>query len=197
MRLAMPLIRRGRIGPRGEVLAVLLAVAGLVGCNATPSGANSPPSREVAENPEVPAWVPQPQGWVTDYAEVLLDAEAAGIASMLAAFERETSCEFAILTVADLRGETIDRFSLRVARSWGLGKGDASNGLLIVVAVEDRKARIEVGDGLVEFIPDGLAREVMKREMVPAFRGGRYADGIEGGLQSLLHAVRHRNPTAE
>jgi uncharacterized protein len=127
---------------------------------------------------------------VTDYAGVLGDEEAVRITSTLAVFEDETSCEFAVLTVPTLQGERIESFSLRVARSWGLGKVGASNGLLIVLAHNDRTARIEVADGLLEVIPDGLSLKIMDEMMVPAFRDGRYADGIEAGLRSLMEAIR-------
>ena len=175
---------------RCSLPSVLLAIASLLGCGTTESDASSPHSSERPEQTKPNTWIPEPQRWVTDLAGILSDERADEIATMLAAYEEETSHEFAILTVEDLHGEEIGSFSLRVARSWGIGKVDACNGLLVVLAPKDRKTRIEVANGLLDLIPDDLAQKIMDRDMVPAFREGRYADGIEAGLKSLMDAAR-------
>ena len=168
---------------RVSVLTVLLAAACLLGCGAAGSTASSSPSDERPEQAEQDAWIPEPRGWVTDLAGVLPVEQADRIARMLAAHERETSHEFALLTVEDLRGEEIESFSMRVANAWGVGKVDASNGLLVVLAIQERETRIEVADGLVGLISDDLARKILARDMTPAFRAGRFTAGIEAGFR--------------
>lgn len=169
--------------------SALLILVGLVACGRTGSTADSSHGEERPEPADQIAWTPEHQGWVTDLAGVLSDEQVDRLARMLAAYEDQTSNEFAVLTVEDLRGEGIESFSMRVARSWGVGKVDASNGLLIVLAKRERKIRIEVADGLVGLIPDELARAILERDMTPAFRAGRLADGIEAALQSLMDAA--------
>lgn len=133
---------------------------------------------------------PEAQGWVSDHAGLLTLDERASLESQLSAFEARSGVEFAILTVPSTGAESIAEFSLRVAREWGVGKKKSENGLLIVVAREDRRARIEVADGLAQgSIPDSLAQDVMTRLMVPAFRDGRWADGLVAGTRSLIAAA--------
>ena len=78
---------------------------------------------------------------------------------------------------------------MRVANAWGVGKVDASNGLLVVLAIQERETRIEVADGLVGLISDDLARKILARDMTPAFRAGRFTAGIEAGFRSLMDAA--------
>ena len=109
---------------------------------------------------------------------------------LLSDFEERTTNEFAVLTVPSTGAETIEEFSLRVAREWGVGKKGLDNGLLIVVARDDLTARIECADGLSQGrIPDSTAREVMERHLVPAFAEGRWAEGLISGLQALIAAT--------
>jgi uncharacterized protein len=108
------------------------------------------------------------------------------------------------LLVRSLDGEPIEEYSIRVAEKWKLGTKGKDNGLLVTVAAEDRTWRIEVGGGLEGEIPDALARRIGDQLLVPAFRQGRYADGLyDAGAQLLTlagvapeevqaHALRQR-----
>ena len=134
--------------------------------------------------------LPEPVGWVSDLAELLSPSERTELELFLCQFEARTGNEFAVLTVPSTGPEKIEEFSLRVARDWGMGKPGLDNGLLILVARDDRLARIEVGTGLSQGpIPDSVALEVMKCDMVPAFAEGRWADGLHAGLQALFAAA--------
>jgi uncharacterized protein len=93
------------------------------------------------------------------------------------------------LTVASLEGEPIEDYSIRVAEAWKLGTKGADNGILVTVARAERAFRIEVGGGLEGEIPDALARRVGDRVLVPAFRAGRFGDGLyEAGAELLTLA---------
>jgi uncharacterized protein len=127
---------------------------------------------------------------VTDLAGVLDPAAAARLESRLADFERETTHQIAVLTVPTLEGEPIETFALRVAESWQLGQAGADNGILVVVAPRDRRARIEVGYGLEGVVPDVVAKRVLEDVMFSHFRGGDFAGGIEAGVGALMQAAR-------
>jgi uncharacterized protein len=93
------------------------------------------------------------------------------------------------LLVRSLEGEPIEEYSIRVAEKWKVGTKGKDNGLLVTVAVEDRAWRIEVGGGLEGEIPDALARRVGDQILVPAFRQGRFAEGLyDAGAQLLTLA---------
>lgn len=109
----------------------------------------------------------------------------------LAEYERETFHQIGVLTVPDLNGEAIETFSLRVTNAWGLGRRDLDNGILVVVAPNERTTRIEVGYGLEGVISDDLAAEIIQEQMIPAFRHGDFESGIESGVEALMNAARN------
>lgn len=134
--------------------------------------------------------VPPLRGRVNDLAGVLDPAAARRLEAALAAFEAETSHQIAVLTVPSLEGEAIEPFALRVAEAWRLGQAGADNGILVVVAPVDRRARIEVGYGLEGVVPDAIAKRVLEDVMFPHFRRGDFAAGIEAGVDALMAAAR-------
>ncbi|MBI1944150.1 MAG: TPM domain-containing protein [Deltaproteobacteria bacterium] len=133
--------------------------------------------------------VPLLRARVTDEAGVL-GARAAGIERTLADYERDTGHQFAVLVVRSLEGESLEGFSMRVAERWRLGDRRRDDGLLLLVAIDDRAARIEVGYGLEGAIPDVIAGRVMREHLTPRFAAGDYAGGIEAGLDALMRAAR-------
>lgn len=105
----------------------------------------------------------------------------------------DTSTQIAILTVPTTEGEAIEAFALRVAEKWRGGRAEFDNGALIVVAIEDRRARIEVGYGLEGAIPDAVARRIIDEQMAPRFRRGDYAGGIAAAFETMERAARGEN----
>lgn len=134
--------------------------------------------------------VPELRGRVTDLAGVLSARENTRLTRMLADYEKETRHQIAILTVPSLSGESIESYSLRVANAWGLGLREADNGILLLFALEDRKIRIELGLGFERYISDARASEIIQTDMIPSFRQGRYARGLERGLRQLMRDGR-------
>jgi uncharacterized protein len=127
---------------------------------------------------------------VNDLADVLPPERERRLEERLAAFERETSHQIVLLTVPSLEGEPIERFSIRLAEAWRIGHAGLDNGIIVIVAPEDREARIEVGYGLEGVVPDAIASRVLRERMFPRFREGRMADGIEAGIEALMSAAR-------
>jgi len=134
--------------------------------------------------------VPELRARVTDLAGLLPAERARAMEDRLAAFERETSHQIAVLVVPTLEGEPIESFSIRVAEAWRLGQKGRDNGLLLVVASEDRAARVEVGYGLEGVVPDVVAKRVLEDVMFPRFRAGDFAGGIDAALDALMRAAR-------
>jgi hypothetical protein len=107
--------------------------------------------------------VPPLRGRVNDLAGTLDPDVAARLEGRLADFERETTHQIAVLTIPSLEGEPIEPFALRVAEAWRLGQAGVDNGILLVVAPRDRRARIEVGYGLEGVVPDAIAAPASRR----------------------------------
>ena len=134
--------------------------------------------------------VPRLEGRVTDVARVLSEADRERLNSLLARYERETSHQIGVLLIPSLSGETIESFSLRVANSWKLGQKGLDNGILVTMAMKERAVRIELGVGMERFISNATAQSIISGSMVPAFRKGDYAGGLQAGLEQLMSEGR-------
>jgi uncharacterized protein len=134
--------------------------------------------------------VPALRARVTDLANLLPPDRERALEARLAAFEGETSHQLAVLTVPTLEGEPIESFALRVAEQWKLGQKGLDNGLLLVIASQDRAARVEVGYGLEGAVPDAVSKRVLEDVIFPRFRAGDFAGGIESGVDALIRAAR-------
>jgi|SRR5579862_7139021 len=134
--------------------------------------------------------IPTQEGRITDTAHILSSFELASMTSLLADFDHETGHQIAVLTVPTLGGEAIESFSLRVAKAWRLGHADLADGILITLAMRERRVRIEVGAGMERFISDPVAKSIIEKVMVPSFRRGDIAGGLRAGLMRLMDEAR-------
>jgi uncharacterized protein len=130
----------------------------------------------------------EPRGYVSDFAGVLNPQAVSAIETYTANVERATGAQFAVVTVKSLEDDTVEDVAVRLYERWGIGKKGADEGLLLLLAVEDRKNRIEVGYGLEPIIPDGAAGDVL-RGIRPILRQGDYGSAIYAALQQLGERV--------
>jgi uncharacterized protein len=134
--------------------------------------------------------VPRLERRVTDLAGLFSTTEVAGIESTLATLEADTGTQLVVLTVPGLGGVPIEDYSIRVVDSWQLGERGRDNGVLILIARDDRRIRIEVGYGLEGVLPDALAGRIIDQAMTPAFRQGDFAGGTVAAIDVIAAAVR-------
>ncbi len=121
---------------------------------------------------------PRPRGYVGDFAGVIPSNHKQNIEKLAMELERKTSVEIAVVTVNDLNGMDLEGYAADLFEEWGIGKKGKDNGLLLLLAMKERKAKIEVGYGLEGIIPDGLAGDIIRQKMLPAFREGRFGLGL-------------------
>lgn len=138
--------------------------------------------------------VPPLQAHVMDLAEVVDADSQRELEQKLADYEKASGQQFAILTLTTLEGENIDDFAVRVFEKWQLGSKKKDDGLLIVLSVNDRKVRIEVGYGLEGLVTDALASRVIREIMGPEFIQGAYPQGLSNGLDALFSAAAGQVP---
>jgi uncharacterized protein len=119
----------------------------------------------------------QPQGYVSDFGQVIDPANRAEIESYCAAVERATGAEIAIVTIPSLEGEPAEDVANALFRRWGVGKKGANEGIMLLLSIRDRRARLEVGYGLEPIIPDGAAGGIL-RTMAPFLRQGQYGPAL-------------------
>ncbi|MBN2199494.1 MAG: TPM domain-containing protein [Candidatus Aminicenantes bacterium] len=133
--------------------------------------------------------VPDLTGRVNDFAGILEPDEKRMLENYLASVEASTSAQMVLLTIPSLEGDPIEDVSLRVAEAWKLGRRDTDNGLLLLVAVEDREVRIEVGYGLEGVLPDGKCGTIIRQVIVPEFRNGNHYEGISKAFEVMGQTV--------
>ena len=132
----------------------------------------------------------KPAARVNDYARVLDDAGRSAIEARLAAFERESSTQIVVATIPSLDGQSIEDVAVRVVENWGLGQKDKNNGVLLLIAISDRRARIEVGYGLEDRLTDALSRRILEDRLFPALRAGNPAAGVLSTCDGIIEATR-------
>ena len=128
-------------------------------------------------------------GRVVDQASIIPSATRAQIETKLAALEDKSGIQLVVATVPSLQGSDIESFSVDLARAWKLGEARKNNGLLLLVAPNERKVRIEVGYGLEGTMTDALSSVIIQSAIVPKFRSGDYAGGIVAGVDAIIDAL--------
>lgn len=134
--------------------------------------------------------VPRLQGRVNDYAELLSPATEASLESVLKSLESSDSTQIVVLTIGSLQGDSLEEFSLRVVEDWKIGQQGLDNGVLLLVARDDRKIRIEVGYGLEGKLTDMTAGRIIRNVMGPRFKQGDFNQGIIDGIGAIVMTVR-------
>jgi uncharacterized protein len=137
--------------------------------------------------------VPPLSGRVIDQTATLTAPQQAALDAKLAAFEQAAGPQIVLLLVPSTAPEDIAAYAQRVADSWKIGRREVGDGLLLVVAKNDRTVRIEVAKALEGAVPDLAARQIIDRAIVPAFKAGDYAGGLNAGLDQLMARLRGEN----
>lgn len=133
---------------------------------------------------------PQLTGRVNDYARLLSPEAIARLEQKLAAFERDQSTQIAVLTIPSLQGDDIDQFAIRVAEQWKIGQKGKDNGVILILAVAERKVRIEVGMGLQGVLPDVTASHIIRDVMRPFLKNNNFDQGIGAGVDAIMAATK-------
>lgn len=132
----------------------------------------------LAVGPPVPA---APPNYVVDLAGVIDDGVEARLNTLLRELEQQTTAQVVVLTLPTLDGESLEAFSIDLAHNrWKLGQKGKDNGVLLTLALQERKYRIEVGYGLEAVLPDSLVGSLGRQVLVPAFRAGDFGGGLAG-----------------
>ena len=117
-------------------------------------------------------------------------AAAERLNEKLRQFDEQTSTQVVVAVMPELPWPSLEDFTARTAEAWKVGRKQLDNGAILFVFVKDRAVRIEVGYGLEGALPDATAKRIIDEVIVPAFREGRYAEGIEAGADAMMAATR-------
>ncbi len=142
-----------------------------------------------AADPTDPIPVPKLTGRVVDLTGTLTVPEREAIAGKLAAFESARGSQVAVLLVPSIGTETIEEFATRVTDAWKLGRAGVDDGVLFVIAKQERKLRIQSGRGVQGTLTDALSKRIIAERVAPRFRTGDFAGGIDAGVESIMKAI--------
>ncbi len=135
-----------------------------------------------------------PRDYVVDLAGIMRSDVKSELNTFLQALEQKTTAQVLVLTVQSLDSESVEEFAVTLYKKWKLGQKGKDNGVLIVVAVNDRKYRIEVGYGLESVLPDSLVGSIGREYFVPYFKAGDYSTGIYTGTIAVIRTIAaHEN----
>lgn len=141
----------------------------------------------------ISAWavvgVPELSRRVTDLTATLSAEQVAALENKLAAFEAQKGSQIAVLIVATTGAKDIAEFGIEVADLWQIGRKGIDDGVILIVAKDDRKLRLEVGYGLEGVIPDAVAKRVIAETITPYFKNGDYAGGIDAGVTQIIGLI--------
>lgn len=143
--------------------------------------------------------IPNPRatygGWVVDMAGVLNAQQKAEINALISELERETGAEIAVVIIRKTQGATPKEYATELFNKWGVGKRELDNGVLMLVALQDRRVEIETDYGMESVLPDGLVGAILDEAVIPEFRRGKYAQGILAGVERIAQEIRHAQQT--
>lgn len=131
----------------------------------------------------------KPSNFVNDYAGVLSVERVNQLNSKISAFEKQTGNEIAVVIIKSLEGDTVENVAQEIFTKWGIGKKDKNNGVLFLIAINDRKTRIHTGYGVEGDLTDIGTSYIQSEIVAPAFRNGDYYSGINGAIDKMIGAL--------
>jgi uncharacterized protein len=138
--------------------------------------------------------LPKPHNWTNDYENLFSKEEETKLNQIISDFGKETTVEIAIVTIDTFKvsKEKFEDLSLHIARTWGVGKKEKSNGILIAISKGYLKIRIQNGDGIVLFLSDDETAKIIRNEIIPYFKKEDYFEGTKAGILKLIELLRKR-----
>jgi uncharacterized protein len=134
---------------------------------------------------------PKLTGHVVDTANILSKQERSTIEEILTNHENNTSNQVIVVTLPSLNDKPIEEYALELGRHWGIGQKEKNNGVLLVIAMKERKLRIEVGYGLEGALTDKISHEIIEYIIKPKFKRKNYFEGIKDGVENILKAIKN------
>lgn len=130
---------------------------------------------------------------VNDFAGMLDPSSVADMERVISDFEKKTTIEIAVVTIPSFDPyPTLEEYASELFKAWKIGKAKENNGILLIASKKEKRIRIEVGYGLEEFIPDGLAGEIVRSQVRPHFREGQFGAGMKQGVDSIIQVLAQK-----
>jgi uncharacterized protein len=131
-----------------------------------------------------------PSGFVNDYANIFTADQKSNLENTIRAFNASTTNEIAVVTIKSLQGDYIENYAVQLFKEWGIGTKKSDNGVLLLIALDDRKMRIEVGYGLEGALPDSVAAKIIRDDLTPQFKNADYYGGVTLAIGNIMKATQ-------
>jgi uncharacterized protein len=158
---------------------------------------SAPPATANAQAWGAPPAFPALTGRVVDQANLLSPADERRLSTTSEAVEREVGAQFVVVTLSDLQGRSIEDYGVQLGRTWRIGSRAHNDGIMLIVAPNERRVRIEVGYGLERRVTDPFAARVIRERILPRFRTNDFPGGIIAGSDAIIARLRSRQSDAE
>jgi uncharacterized protein len=143
--------------------------------------------------PISPGWAqdefPDPLGYVSDFAGVISPQDEARMTTIISELQEKTTAQMAVVTMPDIGGQSEEIYANRLFAAWGIGVKGKDNGILLLVAIKERRFRIETGYGLEGILPDGLLGQIADQSIIPYLRENRYGEGLLSGTVAIAQII--------
>ena len=138
--------------------------------------------------------LPKPTNWTNDYENLYSDAEQKTLDSIITEFERETTFEIGIVTIDTIKvaKENFNNLSMHIAKTWGIGKKNKDNGILILISKSHKKIRIENGTGTEKLIKEKETSEIIQNYFLAEFRKNKFYNGTLNGLKAIIKLLKSK-----
>ncbi len=133
---------------------------------------------------------PKFTGFVVDGANVLPADVEAGLTAKLDALQKDSKRQLVVATVPDLQGYPIEEYGYKLGRAWGVGMTDVNNGAILLIAPNERKVRVEVGEGLEPIVTDAFSSVTINQDILPRFKAGDLPGGVVAGTDAIIGQLR-------
>lgn len=133
----------------------------------------------------------QLRNYVTDETKTLTSSQISTLNNKLSGFEKTTSNQIVVYMISSLNGESLEDLSITLAEKNKIGKKDKNNGVLLLIVKDDRKLRIEVGYGLEGALTDAICSQIIRKDITPQFKSGRYYEGINNGVDAIIAVTKN------
>lgn len=133
--------------------------------------------------------IPRLTSPVVDNAKIMSESKRQELEQFLLSLDKNSSAQIAVLTIPSLKGESLEEYSIRVAREWGLGNAEDSKGVLLLIAFDEKKIRIETGYGVEGDLTDAKCGMIIRNVIAPNFQNGKYSEGIIKGAKAIAKII--------
>ncbi|MBI2453086.1 TPM domain-containing protein [Candidatus Peregrinibacteria bacterium] len=130
-----------------------------------------------------------PQGFINDFTQTLTQEQKQSLEEKLKNFEKNTTNEITVVLIKNLEDDTIENFAVELFKDWGIGKKEKDNGVLMLLALDNREVRIEVGYGLEGTLTDSQSSWIIRNILVPTFRENHFYEGIDKSIDTIIGAT--------